>query len=285
MDRKIKTIRFLFFVVLVLGLVWAATYTPRSDGFAKLFVLDVGQGDSIFIQAANGRQVLIDGGRDEQALVSLSKIMPRNDRHIDVVIATHPDADHIGGFPTILSRYDVGLFLFSAVKSDTDVSSTVTDMVEEKRIPAYSVRSGMQLLLDETLLTSLTFLFPDRPTDTWETNSASVVARLRIGNRSALLTGDAPVSIENYLVEKNPNMIDVDILKLGHHGSKTSSGQRFLERTSPRLAIVSAGANNRYGHPAPEVIDRVKMLGIPIVSTAEEGTITLFSDGEKWFRK
>lgn len=284
-SRRVSTIYFLFLVSVVLATTLLLMQESQGDALAEVHVLDVGQGDSIFIQATNGKQLLIDGGKSSSVLTQLAKVMPRGDRSIDVVIATHPDADHIGGLPLVFERYDVGLFLTSQVSTDTEVFKTLNEIIIEKNIPSFFVRRGMNLRLDDTLVTDFSILFPDRDTTGWDTNTASVVGKLKIGNRGALFTGDSPQSIEKYLIKQDGKNIDIDILKLGHHGSKTSSSEEFLRATSPGLGIISAGAGNRYGHPAKEVVDLIKKLNVPSVSTQDVGTVTLETDGLKWFRK
>lgn len=280
MNRKVKNILSMVVVVGILGIAALVLQPKQKDPMEKVSMLNIGQGDAILIQSANGRQLLIDGGRDATVLTELAKVMPANDRSIDVVIATHPDADHIGGLPQVLKRYDVDLFLTSNVYADTQGVHDLYKQIDDNGIPAYYVRRGMTLALDP--VTSFKVLFPDRDTQMWETNTASVVGRLQIGNRSALFTGDSPISIEQYLVKTDPQDLNVDILKLGHHGSKTSSSNEFLRATSPALALISTGVNNRYGHPHPEVTSLLKKLKIPFVSTQDKGTVTLTTDGATW---
>ncbi len=274
----------------VLGLLLLAlcTFPSTTVGHvATIAMLNIGQGDSFLIQAANGKQLLIDGGRDAMVLSELAKAMPRGDRSIDVVLATHPDADHIGGLPLVLERYHVGLFLTSQVLTDTATFAGLYKVLQEKHIPSYYVRRGMTLTLDphSPIPAMFSILFPDRDTTNWETNSASVVGRLQLGERSALFTGDSPSPIEHYLATIDPKGIDVDILKLGHHGSKYSSSTEFLKATSPVLALISAGVGNRYGHPNQETLDRLKSLSIPWVSTQDHGQVTLTTDGNTWTEK
>ena len=288
MTRKSRTILVLAIATISLGIACLFSL-PKSQKstLAHVYMLNIGQGDSFLIQAANGRQLLIDGGRDATVLGELAKVMPTGDKSIDVVIATHPDADHIGGLPFVLKHYDVGLFLTSQVMTGTQTFKNLFDELNKDRIPSYYARAGMKLTLDSNPNIPATFsvLFPDRQTLNWETNSASVVGRLQIRERSALFTGDSPSNIEHYLAQTDPKDIDVDILKLGHHGSKYSSGDEYLRATSPVLALISAGVNNRYGHPAPEVLARLKALSIPYVSTQDAGTVTLTTDGVKWYKK
>lgn len=285
MERKTKTILSLFILALVLSGAYLLMRPAKPDELAKVHMLDVGQGDSFLIVSADDTQLLIDAGKDAKVLTELSRVMPRGDRSIDVVIATHPDADHIGGLASVFARYDVGLFLTSQVEADTETFRSLFETIDEKEIPAYYVRTGMNLSLGTAPATDFSILFPDRETIGWETNTASVVGRLQIGERSILFTGDSPESIEAHLVKNDPRAIDVDILKLGHHGSKTSSSEPFLRATTPALALVSAGADNRYGHPAPEVTARLAALKIPSISTIDTGTYTLKTDGVKWFKE
>ena len=284
MNRKARTLTLMALVTLGLGVVCLLSISKKPEGGARVHMLNVGQGDSFLIEAKNGKQLLIDAGKDASVLSELARVMPRGDRSIDVVIATHPDADHIGGLPLVLARYEVGMFLTSEVLSDTEQFKTLNDELLKRSIPSYYVRNGMTLALDndENIPSTFSILFPDRPTTHWETNSASVVGRLDMGSVSMLLTGDAPSSIEHFLLEARPKEINVDILKLGHHGSKTSTSAAFLKATTPSLALVSAGVANRYGHPATEVLARLKEFKIPFISTQENKTVTVTTDGTQW---
>lgn len=281
MNSKTARLGILLLTIGILTILVAIPKPKESVSLAKVHMLNIGQGDSFLIEAADGTQLLLDGGKDATVLSELSNVMSWNDKYIDVVVATHPDADHIGGLLDVLKRYKVGLFLTSDVYADTETYKTLISTVIDKKIPAYYVRQGMNIGLAED--TDFKILFPDRDTHTWETNTASVVARLQIGNRTALFTGDSPISVEKYLAQTIPNDLDVDILKLGHHGSKTSTSAEYLEATTPSLALISAGVHNSYGHPHKEVLDLLKKFNIPYVSTQTVGTYTLQTDGEKWF--
>jgi competence protein ComEC len=274
-----STLLYMALIPLTLGALCVVMQAPTKD-IASISMLDIGQGDSFLIQSKEGTRMLIDGGPDETVLSELADALPPGDRRIDVVIATHPDLDHIGGLPLVLMRYSVGLFLTTQATSDSEAFKTLMHTLDERNIPAYYARYGMKIVLDPD--TSFSILFPDRDTTWWETNTASVVGRLNIGDKSALFTGDSPSSIESFLVAVMPNDIDVDVVKLGHHGSKTSSSEQFLKATSPTLALISAGVNNRYGHPAKEVVERLSALHIPYVSTQDTGryTIEINDEGE-----
>lgn len=283
MTRQAQTLGSMAFIIGSLAVAAVVLQPPKTDGKGSIAMLNIGQGDSFLITSPSGTQLLIDGGKDAAVLSELVRVMPQGDRSIDVVIATHPDADHVGGLAKVLDRYSIGLFLTSGVNGDTDLYKNLLRQVSGKHIPAYFVRKGMSLALDSH--TAFKVLFPDRDTTTWETNTASVVGRLQMGNRSALFTGDSPISVEHYLAITDPKNIDVDILKLGHHGSKTSSSEEYLKATSPTLALISAGVNNRYGHPNAQVLDRLNTLKIPFVSTQDKGTVMLTAEGDQWVER
>ncbi len=264
--------------------IWSAIFAEERGGFLTVAFLDVGQGDAIFIEAPNGNQMLIDGGPGRAVFQPLSEMMPFYDRSIDAVIATHPDADHIGGLPEVLRRYEIGLFIDPGMESDTGVYQALVQAVKSSDVRYMVARRGMRIALDEEKNIFLEILFPDRDMTGADTNDASVVAKLVYGKTSFLLTGDSPQKIEKYLASIDAGNLDIDVLKLGHHGSKTSSSAIFLGYTSPEYAIISAGKDNRYGHPHEEVLARLREFGITnALRTDEEGTIVMKSDGETIF--
>ena len=271
-------------IALIFGLACIILWPVQSDGKTRTYMLDIGQGDSFLIVAPNGKKLLIDGGRNASVLTELSKVMPRGDKTIDVMIATHPDADHIGGLPSVLDRYQIGLFLTSDVSTDTKTFTALFASLLDHQVPAYYARHGMALGLAPN--TTFSIIFPDRPTTNWDTNPASVVGRLDVGPRgngvSTLFTGDSTSSVEHYLATAIPDELNVDILKLGHHGSKYSSSTEYLTVTSPSLGLISAGVNNSYGHPSTDTLARLKALNIPWTSTQDHGIVTITTDGTSW---
>lgn len=263
--------------------VWYAVLAEKRDGLLTVAFLDVGQGDAIFIEAPNGKQVLVDAGPNKKVLRELAKQMPFYDRSIDVIVMTHPDNDHIGGFPAVLNFYDVGVVLKSEVKCANSVCNELNKQIKEKSVKEKIARRGMVIDLDDNIY--LQILFPDRDTTNFETNTASIVMKLVYGDSSFLLTGDSPEKIEEYLVFLNSSDVDADVLKLGHHGSKTSTSELFVGYVNPEIAVISAGGNNRYGHPHQEVLDLLKKFEIKFFCTGEEGTIVVKSDGKKLWTK
>lgn len=265
---------FLFCLAII---TWIAVFSSRPKDFIEVSFLDIGQGDAILIEGRTGNQILIDAGPGKNVLRKLAHALPLFDRSLDVLIETHPDKDHIGGFPFILDRYHAGLFLSPGVSSDNTFDDEIEYVLEKKGIRHLEARSGTVFDLEDG--SYLEILFPDRDVGGFETNTASVIARLVYGNTCFLFTGDAPQEIENYLIGIYGDSLACDVLKVGHHGSRTSTGPFLLSAVSPTYAVVSAGKDNSYGHPHAEVVKRLTSAGANVLSTAEEGTITFRSDG------
>ena len=258
--------------------IWYAVIVEERDGYLMVAFLDVGQGDAIFIEAPNGNQILIDGGSNKKVLRKLGGVMPFYDRSIDIVLATHPDKDHTGGLPDILKRYEVEAVITSDVQSDTSAYREFEKIIDDKRIKKIFARAGQIIWLSNDIYIEI--LFPDRSTSGWDSNTASVVARLVYGDTEFLLTGDSPKKIEKYLTAQYGGKLHSDILKLGHHGSRTSTSRIFLSAVNPEYTIISAGLNNRYGHPHKEVVEMLKEFEISSLATYENGTIVIKSDGK-----
>ena len=262
--------------------VWWGIIFPEV-GNLKVSFLNVGQGDAVLIQSPTGVEVLIDGGRDRSVLRELPKLMGPLDRSIDVVIATHPDADHIGGLIGVFANYRISAFIDSGVTNDTNTTYAVLDAVaHEKDIRTVRARRGERITIGGGAYVDI--LFPDRDVKDVETNTGSIVARVVYGNTSFLLSGDSPSAIENWLVELDGTGLKSDVLKAGHHGSRTSTSDAWLAASNPGIVVISAGKDNSYGHPHQEVLERVAASGAPIVSTAN-GAVVFASDGRRVIQK
>lgn len=257
--------------------VWSLVAAAAPAGQLTVAFLNVGQGDAVYIESPDGHQALIDGGKGRAVLRELGTLMSPNDHSIDAVIATHPDMDHIGGLPDVFDRYSVGMFLESGVHDDGADSTALHRAVKVEGIPVQYARTGHSLDLGGGAY--LTFLFPEGDVSDFEPNTGSIVARLTYGHTSFLLTGDSPQNIERYLVHRYGASLASTVLKLGHHGSDTSSSDEFLGAVAPATAVISAGCNNPYGHPSPSVMERLTALGIPARSTCHDGTVIFTSDG------
>lgn len=265
------------------GYIASAAHSAKNDTLTVAF-LDVGQGDAIYIETPDGVQALIDGGPDSSVLRELPRVMPWFDRSLDVVVATHPDKDHIAGLVDVLARYEVATIVRTENESDTAVSSAfILVAAEEAGATTHFARAGDVLALGAS--TTLTLFSPASNPAEWESNNSSIVARLTYGEADFLLTGDAGVGIEEYLVATYGTVLESEVLKLGHHGSDTSTSPLFLHMVSPLYAVVLAGADNRYGHPHRAVVERVVAAGSQLVSTADSGTIVFKSDGVQVWRE
>jgi competence protein ComEC len=256
----------------------AGVATERGNELVVAF-LDVGQGDGIFIQTPDGVQVLIDGGPDGSVLRALGEVLPWGDRSLDLVVGTHPDKDHVAGLVDVLERYEVAQVLRTENVSDTAASNAFDRAVTDEGAKVAYARAGQVWRLGSDV--TLTILSPLGNPEAWESNASSIVARLHYGQTEFLLTGDAPAGTETFLVEQHGSALQAEVLKLGHHGSRTSSDAVFLGVVQPQYAVVSAGKDNDYGHPHEEVVDRVAAVGAQLVSTADLGTVVFASDGEK----
>ena len=284
--------RLLLFIIVLLTLVvvfiWHAVYSAQERDMLKVAFLDIGQGDAVYIESPSGVQVLVDGGPSGPLVLRrLGRVMPFYDRSIDMVVATHPDTDHIGGLVSVLKRYEVKRILRPGVgHSAPAVNSLLLEIAKEKSAGSTETlaRRGQvyDLGLGEAGRVELHILYPDREVSNVETNTASIVARLTYGDTSVMLTGDSPKAIEKYLVSLDAKGLQSDILKLGHHGSKTSSATSFLGFVQPQWAVVSAGKGNKYGHPHEEVMSKVRDFDVATLSTAERGTIIFKSNGKEW---
>jgi len=261
-------------------LVWSFVYTRAQPGKLTVSFLDVGQGDAIFIESPSGVQVLVDGGPGRSVLRRLGRSMGFFDRNLDVVIATHPDADHIGGLPDVLERYDVSFILDPGVVHDTGFYDEFVRRAREEDNAEYiTARRGQVINLGDGAY--LRILFPDRDVRGVETNDGSIVAQLVYGETKVLLSGDAPKSLERYVTFLDGVSLHSDVLKAGHHGSHTSSDEMFVGFVSPKYAVFSRGCDNRYGHPHAEVLETLDRFEIETLDTCKLGTITFESDGER----
>ncbi|MBE7467884.1 MAG: DNA internalization-related competence protein ComEC/Rec2 [Anaerolineae bacterium] len=259
-------------------LVWLAVLS-LPDGRLRVAILDVGQGDAILITTPDGRQILIDGGPTPTDLTwRLGQEMPFWDHSLDMVINTHPDADHLAGLPSLLDRYRVEQALVTDVGSDSELYREWETQLAEAALTPTIGQQGMQLTLGQGI--TATLLTPGPATAREDApNNHSLVIRLEMGRISFLLTGDIEESVErNLVLEGAP--LPATVLKSPHHGSKTSSSEMFLEAVNPQIVVISVGQDNDYGHPSPEVLERYEEHGFIVFRTDEQGTVEFSTDGE-----
>lgn len=268
-------------IVLALGAagVWATLLIDTQAAPLQLEVsfLDVGQGDAILIEAPSGAQVLVDGGASGAVLRELAAELPLLDDDLDLVVATHPDTDHVGGLVDVLERYTVGQILLTENEGESDAAQAFARAAEAEEADITMARRGQVWRLDAS--TTLEVLFPETDVSEMESNASSVVLKLSYGTHDFLLTGDAPKRMEEYLVLAFGEHLESEVLKVGHHGSRTSTAEPFLAAVDPDYAVISAGADNRYGHPHVEITDALFNAGVTVLETAASGTVTFISDG------
>ncbi len=281
--KKYFHLYFLGGLILLNFFVWYAILSEDRGGILTISVLDIGQGDAIFIEAPNGNQILLDGGPDSKVLRRLGEILPFYDRSIDMLIVSNPDKDHIAGFVDVLRRYEVEKVMEPGTVSETAVYRELENEIEKEKAEKVLARRGMRVVIDEKNGVFLDILFPDRDVSGLTTNNGSIVARLVCGDTSFLLSGDSPKAVENYLVSLDGKGLHSNVLKVGHHGSKTSTGEMFLGYVSPKYAVISSGKNNKYGHPHKEATDLLQRFNVSYWNTATVGTVVFKSDGEKVF--
>ncbi len=263
--------------------VWYAVWYVDAHRNLALSFFDVGQGDAIFITAPNGNQILVDGGPSDRIVARIGRELPFWDRSIEVVLVTHPHADHLAGALEVLRRYDVGVIIESGARHSIAEYDEWRGLVEARRIPVVTAAAGTRIRFAAGGELEILAPFEDFSGASPDNqHDAAVVARLAYGSASAMLTGDAERAVE-YRVLFSGADVRADILKVGHHGSRTSTSEQFLAAVAPRFAVIQAGARNRYGHPHQEVLDRLASFGAAVFRTDRDGDIVFRSDGRQWF--
>jgi competence protein ComEC len=274
-----KTRAFTLSVLILLNIfIWQALQEEDRRGFMTVAFLDVGQGDAVFIEAPNGNQVLYDAGYGKKVVSEVAELTPLHDRHIDLAIFSHPHADHVGGFHHIFDKYEVGAVIESRVGTDSVVYQELVQLLEEKKVSRFEAVRGMKVILDTDVY--IYILYPESDRSIKDPDSASVWAKLVYGDFSVLLTGDAPIAVEEHVAQIDRQRLKSTVLKAGHHGSRTSNSETLLGYSIPDIVVISAGLNNRYGHPHPEILERFSKHGLRSLGTYEYGTIIFKTDGQ-----
>ena len=284
-NRKIVS-GFLIALLISNILAWLAVYDLSGPGFLEVTFFDVGQGDAVFIETSQGQQILMDGGPDSTILDKLAKAMPFCDRTVDLIILTHPEHDHMAGLLEVLKRYKVENILWTGTIRDTAEYKEWERLIQEEKARIIIAQAGQVICGGRTSAgrfdLSVLFPFEDLEGKVFkDSNNTSIVAKLTFGENSFLFSGDIYKSIEKMLLEKGID-IDSDVLKIGHHGSKTSTAENFIEKVSPEIAVISTGKENRYGHPHQETLDTLEKYGINILRTDRDGDIKIISNGTNY---
>lgn len=269
---------------------WEEVFALNGANNLEVDFLDVGQGDSAFIKTPEGHQILIDGGPTSAVLEKLGRRMPFWDRSLDLVILSHPESDHMAGILEVLKRYRVDYFLWPGVKKQDAENQQLALLLNKIQTPQQNFLAALTGLEDTKIITAqagerikagdalIDILFPSENlagTELKETsNDAGVVAKLIFGKNSFLFTGDISSIAENKIEN-----IKADVLKVAHHGSKYSTSEKFLQRVKPEFAVIEVGKNS-YGHPTPEVLQRLDKYDIKVLRTDQDGDVNMVSDGK-----
>ena len=263
-------------LLLAVVITWSAV-TTAPDGRLHVTFFDVGQGDACLIVTPDGHTVVVDGGRDGVVMANhLGRTLPFWDHSLDVVVDTHQHEDHLAGLMTVVRNYDVGLAMYPEYEDMSALTSEWLRLLSEKSVPARLAHAGQEMDFGDG--TTLQVIGPSSMPPTSDCDENSVVLRITYGDVVFLMTGDIASDTETALCHAVAD-ISCTVLKVAHHGSDTSSCVHFLRAARPQLGIVSVGADNEYGHPAPDVLERLHAEGATVITTADHGSIECVTDG------
>lgn len=268
----------IFLVLCLIGTTFTScqskTENSDFDGLEVSYI-DVGQGDSIFIRC-NGESMLIDAGENDEGHIVADYIKSCGTEKLKYAVGTHPHSDHIGGMDTVMEEIPAHTFICPEIDYDTKTWNDVLDVVKENDTEIiYAQRGNSYSLGDATF----TILSPDKRGIYSDLNNYSVVIKAEYGSSSFLFTGDAENIVEDEMIENGCNLKS-DVLKVGHHGSDSSTTDNFLKKVNPDFAVISCGKDNKYNHPHKETVDKLNSFGVTVYRTDEEGTIVAQSDGK-----
>lgn len=276
-NRNHLIIFFIFLAVFDL-FVWSLIIFNNQNKNLEVYFFDIGQGDSEMVILPGNIKVLIDGGQDKKILSELAEILSPTDRYIDLVILSHPQMDHFAGLIDVLKRYKVGAFIYNGrageAKAFKDLENAVKENLKENNALKIILAQGDKIKYQDNVFDVLSP--PKEFLASKELNDTTLVLKLSAGNFKALFTGDIGENIEKYLVENFD--IRTDVLKVGHHGSKFSSGAEFLNNAKPEISVIEVGKNS-YGHPTAQTLTRLANIGSQIFRTDMDGAVKLVVDG------
>ena len=287
MKNQLKILIGLLMVALI---IWFLVLNQKPGRILEADFLNVGQGDAVLIKTPKGQTVLIDGGPDNKVLEKLGKYLQPLQKRIDIIILTHPHADHVSGLIEVLRRYSVGLVILNGVYLKTDNYDQFLNAIEENKVKVLIAEAGEAIHFDKDL--EFDILSPNKNpaglvfnknsesfgTGGNDVNDTSIVGKLIYNDFSIIFMGDATSKIENQLLAYGDDLKS-DVLKVGHHGSKYSSFTNFLKTVAPKAGIIEVGAKNFYSFPSQAALSRLEMFNVNIFRTGQNGDIRILSDG------
>lgn len=281
MDKKKKIISSIIGIIVVLlagyfGIDLTQDSKVPKDSKLMISYMDVGQGDAAYIKV-NGNDILIDAGPRSNSKELLEQLKAKNIDDFELVIATHPHEDHIGGMVYVFKEYEVKAFYSPKITHTTKTYENLVKAVKDEGLKTKELKGGMVIDLGEGAKFEV---FTPQKSEYEELNDYSPIMKLSFGDTSYLFTGDAEKLAEEEALAKYKTSLDSDVIKFGHHGSSSSSSNAFIEAVSPKYGIISCAKDNKYGHPHRETLDIIKKYNIKTFRTDTDGEIILTSDGK-----
>lgn len=281
MDKKKKIISSIIGIIVVLlagyfGIDLTQDSKVPKDSKLMISYMDVGQGDAAYIKV-NGNDILIDAGPRSNSKELLEQLKAKNIDDFELVIATHPHEDHIGGMVDVFKEYEVKAFYSPKITHTTKTYENLVKAVKDEGLKTKELKGGMVIDLGEGAKFEV---FTPQKSEYEELNDYSPIMKLSFGDTSYLFTGDAEKLAEEEALAKYKTSLDSDVIKFGHHGSSSSSSNAFIEAVSPKYGIISCAKDNKYGHPHRETLDIIKKYNIKTFRTDTDGEIILTSDGK-----
>ena len=272
---NIKIIKLIVFISILFGFYF---YPYINSNLLEIYFLNVGQGDSILIKSPDNKYILIDTGPDRAVVEQLGKYMPFWDKRIDYLLLTHPDKDHIGGYEGLIASYKIGSIIYTGKQGDSELYRQFEELAKDENYINVGVYDDFNL----GCCIVFDIIWPDATIISHETtNNTSYGFILKYNNFNAFFGGDLESGYEDQLSIRYP--YDIDLLKVGHHGSKNSTSQQFLKRFKPEIAIIQVGKDNSYGHPSGEVIELLNLNHIKYYINYEYDQLYFKSDGNNVF--
>lgn len=253
----------------------------RTTGNSTVYFIDVGQGDAELVRTSDGKNVLIDAGPPSAGSALVSFLISHNATTLDALVLTHPDADHIGGGAEVLAACSVLSIYQSGYSTDSKTYASFETAVGAEGCPSYNdtdLDPGDRLAINSTVIFEIMAI----DARSANTNDASLVIKMTDGTVDFLFMGDASSSVELRMDSAFGSAMDIEVLKVGHHGSASSTSASFLSQTTPAVAVIEVGAGNTYGHPTNQTLDRLSAAGVPVYRTDLNGTVTITTDGTAW---
>ncbi|HLC38789.1 MAG TPA: MBL fold metallo-hydrolase [Patescibacteria group bacterium] len=275
---------FFGFLVGIAILIWLSVFqNQQSENNLEIVFCDVGQGDAIIVEPGLNEQILIDGGPDNSVLSCLGENMPFNDRKIESIIITHPHADHIAGLIDVINKYQIGNIWLTGVAYSSPEYTEILSLIKNKQIQTKKAQIGQIVFQQNQIKLKILYPIKNLQGKTMNNpNNSSVVIRLEDSKFSAIFMGDLEQDAQTEFLSHN-QMVKSTVLKVSHHGSSNALMTEFLSQVNPEVAIISVGANNRYGHPTKKTLDLLKQIpNIKILRTDQNGIIEINTNGQTY---